>query len=46
MGSSMRKGRREASRAEARLPEPELVAVFVTVAVRTSSGPRPDPVLA
>jgi len=40
MGSSMRKGQREASRAEARISEP-LVAVFVTVAVRTSDGPGP-----
>jgi len=40
MGSSMRKGRREASHAEARISEP-LVSVYLTVAVRTSAGPGP-----
>jgi hypothetical protein len=40
MGSSYRKGRREASRAEAQIPVP-LVDVFLTVAVRTSAGPGP-----
>lgn len=41
MGSSYRKGRREASGAEARLHAPEPVSVFVTTAVRTSDGPGP-----
>jgi hypothetical protein len=40
MGSSYRKGRREAGRAEAAIPAP-LVSVFVTNAVRTSAGPGP-----
>jgi hypothetical protein len=40
MGSSYRKGRREASQAGAQIPVP-LVDVFLTVAVRTSAGPGP-----
>jgi hypothetical protein len=40
MGGSLKKGQREAGRAEARIPEP-MVTVFVTNAVRTSDGPGP-----
>jgi hypothetical protein len=40
MGSPNGKARREADRAEARMPEP-VVTVFVTNAVRTSDGPGP-----
>lgn len=40
MGSSVRKGRREAAQAEARITVP-LVDVYLTVAVRTSAGPGP-----